>query len=845
MVWRFFRWQVLRYIAQHRLLTFLNAMSIAVGVAVFLAIQLANASALRAFHAAIDIVAGKAQLEVSAPANDLPDEVFPVIQTTRGVSAATPLVRGFVTLPDFPGEYLDLLGVDIFTNMPFRTFELTNYNARDFDIEEWLRGPNVIAVSENFARQHSLKRRDTIRVQAKGREQQLRIGFVIRDAENAAPNIAAMDIGWAQELLGMRGRLSSVELQTGLRDRNQLIAELRAKLAPNLEVGAPARRSEQIDNMLASFRLNLTAMSLISLFVGAFLIFNTVSASVLRRQREIGILRALGSSRVQICIIFVSEALAAAAAGTLLGLVLGNILAQTLVGSVSETISSLYLLTNVRQVVPSAWSYVAASVLGLFTGLAASIFPAWRGASMAPVGALHPVVTQETKPVIRFWLLIGLVVSLCTILVSWLALHNAPPWLSFVSAFLCLAAVSCVAAPFVVAMSELTAFFLNGRAFTAKLVLTNLQRALARNAVTAAGLTCAIAMAVGVSIMIFSFRETVNTWINQTLIADLFVTTAANEVAGPASFVPLNVIQFFENDPRVLAVDTFRFIEVPFRNERMAIGGIRAQGPRTFAFTEGNHAELMEKFRRERCVIISETFARRQHLRVGQSINIATARGEIALAIAAIFYDYSRDQGLVFTNEKNFAQLFGDDRVNSIGVYLRARASAGVLTDNFQKQLNQKTEFAIYSNSELRRRVFEIFDQTFAITYVLRAIAVIVAIAGIFLSLSTLVLERARIFGVLRAIGLSSYQLKNVVLWEAILIALTASCLGLAAGVGLSIILVQVISRAFFGWTIHLQFPVTLFLSTPLWIIAAAILAALMPALRASRLNLAEVLREE
>jgi len=182
-MFRFFHWQVLRYVAQHRALALLNVLSIACGVAVFLAIQIANRSASRAFAASIDLVAGKAQLEVSAPANDLRDDVFPAVQKTAGVSAATPLVRGFLSVPEFAGEYLDVLGIDVFTNTPFRTFELTNFAARDFDLETWLRGPSAIAVTKAFASRHALKLGDSLPVQVNGSERVLRVAFVIDNSD--------------------------------------------------------------------------------------------------------------------------------------------------------------------------------------------------------------------------------------------------------------------------------------------------------------------------------------------------------------------------------------------------------------------------------------------------------------------------------------------------------------------------------------------------------------------------------------------------------------------------------------------------------------------------------------
>ena len=845
---RFFHWQVLRYIAQHRLLSLLNILSVAVGVAVFLAIQLANGSARQAFTATIDIVAGKSQLQISAPGNDLPDELFPTVQKMPGITAATPLVRGLITLPDFPGEYLDLLGIDVFSNAPFRTFELTNFSANAFNLTQWLGAGDVIAVTESFAARHNLHRGSSLRTQVNGHEHTMRVGFVMNGSllHEGDARFAAMDIGWAQELLGMRNVLSSIQLQIDpTSDRERVMQHLRAIMPADTEVGAPAQRSEQVDKMLASFQLNLTAMSLVSLFVGAFLIFNTISASVVRRRREIGILRSLGVSGTQIGTIFLTEAMMAAVIGTLFGLVFGNILARSLIGAVSETISSLYVLVSVHHVATNWASYVGAAALGCVSALVAALGPARMAALMSPVAALHPEIASEKDDTISwFWLTLAGAAVAAAAICSVFAVRTGPAWLGFLAALFCLGSASGLA-PFVVTgLLRAIRFALRGR-LAAEIAALNLRRSLGRNSVTIAALASAVAMAVGVGVMIFSFRQTVNRWVDQILVADLFVTPASNEIAGPSSFLPGDVIGFFRSHPAVAAVDTFREIELPFRGDRIVLAAIRAEGPRNFVFLQNHEGELMRRFRTERCVIISESFARRYHLHAGEPLEIATPTGKVALPILAIFYDYTRDQGVVFMSEENFVRLFQDDRIHSIGVYLKAGANPETVSNDFRKHINGQGEFAIYANRALRARVFEVFDQTFAVTYVLRVIAVAVAISGIFLSFMTLIIERSRTLGVMRALGTSAKQIRSIVVWESILVGLASSVLGVVSGLALSLILTFVVNRAFFGWTIQMQLPWSMLALTPLWILACAIFAALVPAARAGRLNLAAALRSE
>jgi len=345
--------------------------------------------------------------------------------------------------------------------------------------------------------------------------------------------------------------------------------------------------------------------------------------------------------------------------------------------------------------------------------------------------------------------------------------------------------------------------------------------------------------------MVFSFRQTVGDWINQTLIADLFIGPAANEIAGPASFVPPAAIDYLEKNPAVEEIDTYRGVELPFRDQIIALAVVRGSNRRNLRFVRGRNDQIIQRFYNEQCVLISESFARRFRLAEGATLRLPSPGGVESFPIAGIFYDYTSDQGTVFLSEKNFLKFWHDDRVNSLGLYLKKGADPETVAEAFRGRFSKSGEFSIYSNRLLRSRIFQIFDQTFAVTYVLRTIAVVVAIVGTFLGLTTLVTERSRELGVIRSIGASAAQIRHLLLWESGMIGLLASILGLASGVCLSLILTGVINRAFFGWTIQLAFPWWSLAWTPIWIVAAAVVAGWIPAWRAGRINVAEAVRSE
>ncbi len=846
---RLFRWHVLRYLGQHPLLAALNVATVALGVALYLAIQIANHSANRAFAASVDVVAGKAQLEVRAPGGNLRDNVLPAVSREPGVAAATPVIRGIIALPEHPGEYLDLLGIDLLTNEPFRTFELTEFQGQGFDLQQWLRGPRTVAVSEELAQRLQLKEGEQITGQINGRSVRLTIGNLLRTrgtSANANPHFAAMDIGWAQELLGRSGALDSISIcLTNGSDPEKVATDLRRQLPADVTVAAPAQRGEQVGKMLSGFELNLQAMSLVSLLVGMFLIYNTVEASVIRRRQEIGILRSLGVTRAEVRFLFLGEAAVLGAIGIAFGMAGGYLLARGLVGTVAETISSLYVLVSVRQVVVAPWIWASAIVLGFASVLAAAWWPAQIAAAMDPVETLQRGGRiEKAARLSRGWILSGVISLVAALALSALALKTGPPWLGFGAAFFVLAGFSSIA-PEVTFRFACAVTATVRRRIEPRLAAQNLGRTLLRNSVTIASLAAAVAMTVGVAVMVFSFRQTVSDWVNQTLIADLFIGPAANEIAGPTSFVPAEAIDFLEKNPAVEEVDTYRGVELPFRDETIALAVVSGKNRRNLRFLRGHNDEIRRRFYGEQCVLVSESFARRFRVAEGDTLALPTPGGVESFPVAGIFYDYTRDQGTVFLSEQNFQKFWHDERVNSLGIYLRPGAEPEAVAEAFRQRFSRSGEFSIYSNRLLRTRIFEIFDQTFAVTYVLRTIAVLVAVIGIFLGLTTLVTERSRELGIMRSIGASAAQIRRLLLWESGMIGLLASVLGVASGLCLSLVLTGVINRAFFGWTIQLAFPWWSLAWTPLWIIGAAVAAGWIPAWRAGRLHIAEVVRSE
>lgn len=834
----------------------MNVASVALGIAVFLAIQVANSSANRAFAAGVDLVAGKAHLEVRG---DVDEALWPLLARQPGVLAATAIIDGVVTLPDYPGEYLRMLGVDMFSGAPFRTWELKAGAdpAATINLDQWLGERGSIALNGDWARRHSLGIGSSLRALVNGRIETLRVVALIpcEDSPAAAAQTrsAAIDLGWAQELFGRVGRVGSVQLLLAEPRRAEAVAAgLASVLPPDLRAEAPRQRSAQLGSMVAAFQLNLTALSLVSLLVGVFLVYNTVAATVTRRRREIGILRALGATRGEVRALFLGEAALWGLAGVAIGIPAGLALAQGLTGAVQQTISSLYVLVSIEQSGLAWWHLAVATALGLVSAVGGAWIPANEAAGVPPVSALHAGTRAEASAArTGRWAVGGVFGIGLGVAASWAALHGAPPWVAFAAAFAVLAGFSAFAPAATQSFGAVVARLFAESHVVWRLAADYLARAVHRNAVTVAALASAVAMLTGLTVMIHSFRQTINAWIERGVVADLFIAPASNELVGLVGTMPPEAIAWLRELPGVTGVDTFREETV-----RCEPGPTLPALPVLLAVVDGEYRDNLEFQKGDRGVAakrvfageavgVSEPFARRHGVVAGGSVRIVTPQGAREFSIAGIYPDYTRDAGVILMAQPLYARYWPAAPPHSAAAYLEKGTDVEAISEAFRQRWGAGGEFVTYSNRTLRERIFAIFEQTFAVTAVLRTVALLVAFTGIFLSVTTLVREREREIGILRAVGATVGQVRTVFMVEAALLGLLAATLGLASGCALAAVLTEVVNPAFFGWSIELQAPWLPLLLTPVWITAAAAAAAWLPAHRGANLPIADNIREE
>jgi putative ABC transport system permease protein len=597
--------------------------------------------------------------------------------------------------------------------------------------------------------------------------------------------------------------------------------------------------------MLGAFQLNLTALSLIALVVGMFLVTNTVAANVVRRRSEIGLLRSLGLTRHSIVILLVAESLLLGLLGSALGIFLGLQVARALLQSVASTVTSHYVLLSMQEIMVNPWSLLAAGLAGLFAAALAAWWPARQASLVFPVDALQPgnSADRAASP-LTIAPLASLTCFLLTLLFSATALYARIPRTGFLAALFILLAAAFLAPPPRRHHYHPPTLPLS----TPILARSSFARGLHRHGLAAAALSVAVAMAIGVTIMVHSFRATVDQWIGESIKADLFIAPSTNLIAGALEPLDPQAETLALATPGVRAVGTYREIRLfldglPSKLAACRLEVLRVYNPLTFLSSlPGDPYELCQK---GDYAIVSENFARRRQLKLNDTISLPTPTGVHPLRVAAIFRDYTSESGLLLLDRTTYRRLTQDSGLTSLAIHLEPGVSPKTVGDSLREQLRPRGEFLIYSQAGLRDEALRIFDRSFAVTALLRTLAIAVAALGVTLSLTALGIERTREIGILRATGASRGQILRTIMIESAYLGTTGVLLGLATGFAVALILMQVINRAFFGWTIDWHTPYPSLIGIVIGMMVACLLASLPPAWRASRLSPAEALRSE
>lgn len=825
-----------RHFLRHPLQLLLAVLGVALGVAMVVSIDLATASSHRAFALSMEALAGRYTHHLSGVSAPLPEALFTQLRVDEGGRESAPAVEGYARAG---GLTLRLVGFDPLAERNLRSRFVAA--ARAGDAVRLMTEPGAAMLSQVTARKLGVRPGGALEVMVNGLPGKLNVVAYAEGGgapDPALEGVLLVDIATAQELLGRVGQLDRIDLVLTPEEAQRL------RLPPGVKLESAGGREGETQRLTQAFELNLRAMSLLALLVGAFLIYNSMAFSVLQRRELLAMLRVLGATRGQLLREILVEAAGLGLVGGVLGVALGWLAAQSLLRFVTRTINDLYFVQTVTQFLPDPTALLRGLGLGVAVAVLAALGPAVGAAWASPLESRFRSGAENTaQRALPGLAVLGLAALACA---GWLLQAEGGGLASaFAGIFIMLAGYGLLTPLLLQGLALIMARQPYG-GHLARLAVRSVAASASRAGLAVAALSVAVAVGLGVGTMIQSFRSTVADWLDQILQADVYITAPATAHLSPP--LPADLKGKLARVKGVERVGTGKRTFIPTsvgESELLALDPPYLGHP-GFRFKDADSRVLWAGFPTMQAVFVSEPYAQKHGLKVGDRLELMTGAGQKALPVAGIFFDYRSERGLIVMHRALYELLWEDRLPTSIGLYLKPGAAlASVRAEAERIVALERQPLLVDSNRDIRAASLATFDNTFAITQVLRLLAVGVAFVGVFSALLAFQHERRRELAVLRAVGLTPRQAGQLVLLQTGFMGLAAGLLSIPLGLVLALALVRVVYLRSFGWSLDLAVEPWPLLAAVALALAAALLAGLYPARRAMREQPVLGLREE
>jgi putative ABC transport system permease protein len=850
-----------RHVARHRLRTALTFFGIALGVAVIVAIAVVNRSLTTSFQSTIDQIAGKAVLQVANGESGIAESLFPIIRDTPGVKDAAAAVEGFLPVAGAPGERLFVYGVDFLTDFTVREHQFVESGFALDQALDFIARPDSIAVTESFSRRLNLPVGAALTLLTSEGKRQFTVRALLKEQGTATVfggSFALMDLPVAQRTFGKQNKLDLVDLTIEEGETVEAVQRrLRERLRGGAEIERPSKRGEQIELLLTSFRVGLFFVSLIALFVGFFLIYNTVSVSIIQRRKEIGALRCLGMKRSALLGLIVAEALLLALGGSIIGALLGAVLARAALVAVGETVGNLFSLMGLVQGELSPRELGLALASGIAVAALAALHPAWEAVHVSPLESVRQAAWQPAGRGKKAWP--NRVALFCFVAAPALLLV-APRVDGAVAKFsvgvvgmlvflLGLAALCPAIITFAVRRLQRSTPSLPTLSWVeVRLASDSLIRNPIRSGITVATMVISLAAIFTIASFVNSVRGSLLAWVDQMVTADLIVSSGAR-TAGPKN-VPLgeDLLPELATIPGIEVIDLYRLIRSTYQGKPILIESFSARDSarvRTLPMAEGDGNRALREMAEGKGVIVSESFQNKFGTRSGDRLELTTPAGKISFRVLGVYIDYSSDSGSVLVDRALYKKYWHDELLDAFDLWLEPGADQGKIIETIKQRHGERYELFISTHGELRDAVVKIMEQSFVVNYAVEIVAVVVAIFSVINTLLASVLDRTREIGVLRAIGATQAQVRRIVIGEAAWMGLIGGALGLFAGTVMAYHHVVYNTKQLTGWTFQFYYPYEVALLSLLAAVVLCIVAGLAPARQAAALPIVSAIGYE
>jgi len=759
------------------------------------------------------------------------------------VANASPIVEVEAKIPG-QKETLRILGIDVFRAVAVHPNVIGNVaksSANDnSDAPPALLDSDAIFLSPAAMRWLHVEVGQNLAVQSGLQTIQLHVAGTLPNA-GAGLKIASMDIAAAQWRLHRLGLLSRIDLKLrqGI-NINEFRHRLSALLPAGIVADTPEHTQIRIANLSRAYRVNLNALALVALFTGGFLVFSNQALSAVRRRAEIALLRVIGMTRFDIVRLLLTESLIVGVPGSVLGLIVGYVIADLASTQIGGDLGGGYFSGVVPQLHLDPIAALAFFALGLIATLAGSFAPALEAAHARPAAALKAGDEETALRKVRApWP--GLIIIGIGALLTTMGPIDGLPLPGY-------GAISLLLIGGIALVPYLAQFFLSHMPTPSQpilqLAIAQLAGAPGRASIALAGIVASFSLMVAMAIMIASFRDSVDQWLTKLLPADIYMRAAGS---GDSGFLPADDIARIVNTPGVSRAEFLRVDQLPLDPDKPPVTllsrAIDAANPSARLPLIGITAPIQSNGPPP--IWISEAMVDLYGFHVGKIVQLPIGGREVSCVVAGVWRDYARQHGSIVIRNTDYQKLTGDSMTNDAALWVMPSVSTSQLIAALRANLSGGEQLEFAEPGEIRAVTLRIFDHSFAITYVLEAVAILIGLAGVAASFSAQALTRAREFGTLRHIGMTRLQIAAMLAAEGGLLAILGIAVGFALGSIISLILIQVINPQSFHWTMDLHMPWYLLASLASALFFAAVVTAIISCRRAMSKAAIAAVRED
>jgi len=823
---------VLRNVKEERFLTALSVLGVALGIGLFMGVNVAANRAQRSFETNMRGLDPAFNYEVvDSSGIDFPEQVYKPVKAIAGKVLPALTINAYVPDAD---ETVEINGI-----YTVKAFGLINTSSSGkTGIEDLFKDRNSVLVSKRFADAHHIKQGDILRAIVYSKEYRLRIAGVL-DAPLVPGNRVFMDLGNFQEYFGKTGFLTRIDIAAD----EKTAEEIDRMLPRGLAIEQKQKMIESQKSLVDSFRFNLRFVTFLAVLAGVFLLYNTVFISVVKRRKEIGILRGLGMDRKTVVALFSAQGMVLGFVGSLLGIVFGQVCAWFSIMAMEKTITRFYGAVNVSDLLITWEDALRTVMLGLGVSLLASILPALESARVRPNESSQEGTAERAYQGRQgMFSVIGILFILCGGMISYIDFRFVPfdfPWLSYAGIVLLI--LGCTFnAPVYLGMClkalkrPLSAVFKTG----ARIAVGDTRGNRYRFSLALMSVAVSSALIVATVSSVHSFKASFIDWIDTYITADVYIKPASCTSNFCLHPLPDEVVRSIESLPGVEKVGRFLALLVDLHGQKVVAGfgnssSLWQYRPRI----SSDEKERLQRLERYPELSISDYLAVKYGLKKGDTIELKTPKGRAAFTVNNASISYSTMSGFLYMDRRWLRQYWGLDDATQLSVYLAKGWDTGQFKQEIGRTLGKKYALEITDNAELRRDVLGIFDKSFALTYTIELIAIVISLIGVVNALLILVFERKREIAVLRYLGASWQQIRTVMALTAGILGSTGTALGAVMGWAISVVITHVINKISFGWEVALRAPLLPLAAFMALLVIATTAAGLVPAYLARKID--------